>query len=146
MIVVDAMILAYTLVEVPERTEEVDRALRKKDATWASPPLWRSELRNVLLKYVRATSEDIPGSDLTLSDALEKMQLAERLVEGRTVEVKTEDVLRVAERSGLSGYDAEYVALAEDLGVRLLTTDGPVLRACPDVAVHPKDLAEEASG
>ena len=142
MIVVDAMLLAYTLVEVPGRTEEVERALNE-DATWASPPLWRSELRNVLLKYVRATSEDIPGSDLDLSDALEKMQLAERLIGGRTVEVETEDVLRTAEAKGLSGYDAEYVALAEDLGTKLLTTDGPVLRACPDVAVHPKDVSEE---
>lgn len=139
MIVVDAMVIAYTLVEVPERTEEVERAL-EEDASWASPPLWRSELRNAFLKYVRAASEDIPGSDLTFSDALEKMELAERLIGGRTVEVRTEDVLHVAEANGLSGYDAEYVALAEDLGLRLLTTDGPVLEACPDVAVHPKDF------
>ena len=140
MIVADAMILAYALVEVPGRTEEVNRAL-EEDATWASPPLWRSELRNVLLKYVRATSGEIPGSDLTLSDALGKMHLAEKLIAGRTVEVKTDDVLRVAGASGLSGYDAEYVALAEDLGVKLLTTDGPVLRAFPDVAVHPEDFS-----
>lgn len=133
------MVLAYALVEVPERTEEVNRAL-EKDATWASPPLWRSELRNVLLKYVRATNGEIPGSGLTLGDALRKMQVAEGVIGGRTVEVKTEDVLHVADRAGLSGYGAEYVALAEDLGLQLLTADGPVLRACPEVAVHPKDF------
>ena len=66
---------------------------------------------------------------------------AERLIRGRTVEVETEGVLRLADASGRSGYDAEYVRLAEDLGLRLLTTDGPVLEAFPDVAVHPKDFA-----
>lgn len=120
MIVADAMVMAYALVEVPERTEEVNRAL-EKDATWTSPPLWRSEL--------------------SLEDALRKMGVAERLIDGRTVEVETEGVLRLADASGLSGYDAEYVRLAEDLGIRLLTTDGPVLQVFPGVAVHPKDFA-----
>ena len=95
----------------------------------------------MLLKYVRATSEEIPGSELSLEDALRKMRVAERLIGGRTVEVETEGVLRLADASGLSGYDAEYVRLAEDLGLRLLTTDGPVLEAFPDVAVHPRDFA-----
>lgn len=139
MIVVDAMVIAYALIEVPGRTEEVNRAL-EQDATWASPPLWRSELRNVLLKYVRATSDAVPGSDLTLGDALRKMEVAEGLIGGRTVEVKTENVLQIADQTGLSGYDAEYMALAEDLGLRLLTADGPVLKACPEVAVHPRDF------
>jgi len=94
----------------------------------------------VLLKYVRATSEEIPGSELSLEDALRKMRVAERLIRGRTVEVETEGVLLV-DASGRSGYDAEYVRLAEDLGLRLLTTDGPVLEAFPDVAVHPRDFA-----
>ena len=140
MIVADAMVIAYALVEVPERTDEVNGAF-EKDATWTSPPLWRSELRNVLLKYVRATSEEIPGGELSLEDALRKMRVAERLIGGHTVEVETEGVLRLADASGCSGYDAEYVRLAEDLGLRLLTTDGPVLEAFPDVAVHPRDFA-----
>ena len=76
MIVADAMVIAHALVEVPERTDEVNGAL-EKDATWTSPPLWRSELRNVLLKYVRATSEEISGGELTLEDALWKMRVAE---------------------------------------------------------------------
>jgi predicted nucleic acid-binding protein len=38
MIVADAMVIAYALVEVPERTDEVNGAL-EKDVTWTSPPL-----------------------------------------------------------------------------------------------------------
>ncbi len=140
MIAVDAMILAYALIDVPERTGEVNRAL-ERDAEIVSPPLWRSELRNVLLKYVRATNPEIPGSDLTLADALRKMRLAERLIAGNTAEVETDEVLRLADASGLSAYDAEYVALALRLDVKLLTTDGPVLRAFPNAAVHPRDFA-----
>ena len=75
-----------------------------------------------------------------LSDALRKMEKAERLLAGRTFEVETEAVMRVASCSGLSGYDSEYVALAQDLGVQLLTADGPVVEAFPETAVHPKDF------
>ena len=36
--------------------------------------------------------------------------------------------------------DCEYVALAEDLGVRLVTADRDVLRHFPRVAIHPRDF------
>lgn len=139
MIVIDAMIAAYALIKVPGFTGDVNHAL-EKDAICASPPLWRSELRNVLLQYVRSRDENIPGTDLELGDALRKMEKAERLLAGRTFEVKTEAVMRVAEESGLSAYDSEYVALAKDLGTKLLTTDQSVLDAFPETAVHPKDF------
>ena len=139
MIVLDAMIVSYALIEVPKFTGDVNRALRK-DSACTSPPLWRSEVRNTLLQYVRSQDENIPGTDLELGDALRKMEKAERLLAGRTFKVETEEVMRVAERSGLSGYDSEYVALAHDLGVPLLTADRAVLEAFPETAVHPKDF------
>jgi predicted nucleic acid-binding protein len=37
--------------------------------------------------------------------------------------------------TGLTAYDAAYVAFAEDLGLRLLTDDAEILRVAPQVAV-----------
>jgi predicted nucleic acid-binding protein len=140
MIVVDAMILAYFLLRHPRFTDSVDRVF--DDApTCCGPALWRSELRNVLMKYVRAEEGAVPGSELDLPGALQRMERAEALIAGRTFDVDTKNVLRLAHDSDCSPYDGEYVALAQDLDTRLVTTDGPVLEAFPDTAVHPANFA-----
>lgn len=41
--------------------------------------------------------------------------------------------------SGLTAYDAAYVALAEDLGLQLLTDDAEIIRVAPQVAVPLSD-------
>ena len=46
-------------------------------------------------------------------------------------------VLHVAEEGGIWVYDAEYVALARQLQVKLVTTDERILAQFPAVAVSP---------
>lgn len=50
--------------------------------------------------------------------------------------VVSSDVLRLAARSGCSAYDCEFVALAKELGIALVTVDREVLRESPGVAVR----------
>ena len=45
------------------------------------------------------------------------------------------EVVRLAERSRCTGYDAETGVLAHDLGVKLVTLDQQLLGAFPEVAV-----------
>jgi predicted nucleic acid-binding protein len=134
------MILTYALIRVPGQTPAVNQLLDAGPA-WAAPPLWRSELRNVLLQYVRVSGEERPGGPVTLDDARRKVELAETLIADRTFAVDSDSVLNGAERSGLSAYDAEYVALAQDIDVPLATVDRPLLDAVPDVAVRPEEIA-----
>jgi predicted nucleic acid-binding protein len=141
MIVVDAMILAYALIEVPDQTPAVNRLL-DQDLVWGAPALWRSELRNVLLRYVRAVAGDQPGPPLTLDDARRKMQVAETLIGERTFEVDSVSVLEESVSTGFSAYDSEYVVLAKDLEVSLVSTDEEILRGVPDVAVRPENVEE----
>ncbi len=49
--------------------------------------------------------------------------------------------ISLASQSGCSTYDCEFVALAHDLAVRLVTNDTAVLRAFPDVAIPLKHFA-----
>lgn len=145
MIVVDAMILAYAIIEVPGQTPAVNRLL-DQDLVWGAPTLWRSELRNVLLQYVRAVAGDQSGTTLTLDDARRKMQVAETLMGDRTFEVDSASVLEEAASTGFSAYDSEYVVLAKELKVSLVTTDGEVLRGVPDVAVRPENVGGDQGG
>jgi len=127
-IVADANLLAY-LVMPGERTEDAEAVL-SKDAMWAAPVLWRSELRSVAHKYV------VRG-DITITRALAVLEQAEAVVGGREGQVESRVVLDLASRSKCSTYDCEYVALAKALGVPLITVDGAILRAFPETATTP---------
>ena len=44
-------------------------------------------------------------------------------------------ILQLAAESTCTGYDCEFVALAKDLGVHLVTVDKQLLSQFPDVAI-----------
>jgi predicted nucleic acid-binding protein len=126
MIVVDTNLISYLYV-TSGRSSQAEKALRK-DAHWAAPLLWRSELRNVMTRYVRKRL-------LSLEDAQQIMQEATKLMEGREYEVTSFQVLNLAAASNCTAYDCEFVALAKDLGVPLVTADRQILDQFPDVAL-----------
>ncbi|MDH5644202.1 MAG: hypothetical protein OEY63_08375, partial [Gemmatimonadota bacterium] len=69
-------------------------------------------------------------------------ELAEQLFAGREFSVGGEAVLGLVFESKCSSYDCEYVALAKELAVPLLTWDRQILREFPTVAVTPADFNE----
>lgn len=75
---------------------------------------------------------------LALSDAWEAHELAEGLLGAHEYTVGGERVLRLVAASPCSAYDCEYVALAEDLQVPLVTSNTRVLRQFPRVATSPE--------
>lgn len=62
---------------------------------------------------------------------------AERWLSSREYSVVSHYVLSLAAQSGCSAYDCEFVALAKDLRVPLVTTDRQVLKAFPAVVIAP---------
>ena len=127
MIVVDTNVIAYLHLngEFTDRAE----ALLQKDPEWVAPLLWRSELRNLLAGYLRRKT-------LRFSDAREIQAEAESLMAGSEYDVESGRVLELARDSECSAYDCEFIALAMQLGVRLATMDGRLLKAFPDVAMQ----------
>ena len=126
MIVVDTNVISYLLLPTP--MTGAAEALYLRDAEWSAPVLWRSELRNVLALYLRKGL-------LALDAALALQNRAEGLFEGREFQIQSTAVLRLAQSSGCSAYDCEFVALAEDLGTRLYTADRRLLQSFPRIAV-----------
>lgn len=126
MIVVDTNIIGYLYLS-SERTEQVEQALLK-DSEWVAPLLWRSEFRSVLAQYIRR-------GILRVEEAEQVMDEAQALMLGQEYEVVSSDVLRLVARSGCTAYDCEFVAVAQELGVMLVTVDRDVLREFPEIAV-----------
>lgn len=100
---------------------------------WAAPLLWRTEFRNVLATFMR-------HRNLGVTDAWRAHELAEQLLSEREFSVPGDRVLALVAASSCSAYDCEYVALAEELEVRLVTADRQLLRSFADRAISPKDF------
>ncbi|MCH6548017.1 MAG: type II toxin-antitoxin system VapC family toxin [Gemmatimonadetes bacterium] len=136
MIVVDTNVIAYLLL--PSEHTPAARAAYERDPIWAAPLLWRSEFRNVL-----ATS--IHQGHMTLDDAVDVMDVGNELMEGREYAVDSADVLNLASLSSCSAYDCEFVALARELAVPLLTEDRRIRTSFRDLAVRLVDFGRYGS-
>ncbi|WP_290650496.1 type II toxin-antitoxin system VapC family toxin [Aquisalimonas sp.] len=134
MIAADTNLLVYLLL-TGEHTAAAERVL-EQDAEWAVPLLWRSELRNVLALYLRRGL-------LAYEAALEVFQQAELLVQGREYEVDTAQVMACVSESSCSAYDCEFVSLAHELKVPLVTSDRKVIATFPSLAVSPEDFGRK---
>lgn len=126
MIVVDTNIIGYLYLS-SDRSEQAEKALLK-DAQWVAPILWRSEFRNVLAMYIRRNI-------LSLEDAIRIMGEATLLMQGGEYETVSLQVLQLVKESTCSAYDCEFVALARDLNVLLVTVDKQLLKQFPNESI-----------
>jgi predicted nucleic acid-binding protein len=126
MIVVDTNIIGYLFLS-SNKSSLSEQALLI-DSIWAAPRLWRSEMRNVLALYIRKNL-------LSLVDAQQIMAGATDLMQGQEYEVTSNQVLDLVNVSSCSAYDCEFVSLAQDLKVSLVTVDRQILMDFPNTAL-----------
>jgi predicted nucleic acid-binding protein len=122
-IAVDTNIIAYLFLR-GEFAELAEQWLRE-DRHWVAPPLWRSELRNLLAGYLRR-------KQLTFESMREIQREAEALLMGNEPEVDSQRVLELVRDSDCSAYDCEFVSVAMRLQIKLLTADKKLLKAFPN--------------
>ena len=123
MIVVDTSIIGYLFLTCSKSS-----LTEQKDSSWAAPLLWRSEMRNVLALYIRK-------GHLSLADVQQIMKEATDLMQSQEYEVTSNQVLELVNISTCSACDCEFVALARDLNVSLLSVDRQILKDFPDTAI-----------
>ncbi len=126
MIVVDTNIIAYLYLP-GEHTVQVEQLLWR-EPEWAAPLLWQSELCNILALYLRKGLLSREGAQSIMDQAL-------LLLQDREFPISPAHVLHLCAASSCSAYDCEYVALAQDLGVPLVTLDHEILGCFPETAV-----------
>jgi predicted nucleic acid-binding protein len=130
MIVADSSLIAYLLIP-GDKSELADEVLLK-DADWAVPLICRSEIRNILTLYMR-------HEGMSLSQARKTMEKAEGLWRSREYAVPSDDILELTFHHSITAYDGEFVVLAKQLGVPLVTFDKAVRKAFPNSAISAED-------
>lgn len=128
MIVVDTHLAVCLLLpgNADRRAEEV----LLRDSRWVVPGLLFWEFSNVLAGHLRRGL-------MHLKDAVAYASEAEAILEWVPFCPTRERILELSLDSGCTAYDCEFVALAELLGVPLVTTDPKVLQAFPGLAISP---------
>lgn len=126
MIVVDANILIYSLIKCDQSS--LIQKLRGKDVDWRTAALCLHETVNVLTIYQRREV-------LTLVQCRALLDHVERFIKVAQCKVVMDTALAVAAEYAITGYDAQYVALAQSLNVPLITQDRKLQKAVPGIAV-----------
>lgn len=109
------------------------------DPNWIVPPLWRSEVRNVLRGYTVA-------GRMKLGEASQLIERAEDRLAGNEYAVSSDHVLALVAATRCSAYDAEYVALAQASSTTLVTSDRKLRGLFPTVARTPEEFLEMKAG
>jgi len=120
-VLVDTNVLAYLLI-AGDQTKTA-QALYARDSDWRSEAFLLIEFSNILSTYIRADA-------LTLQEGLQLHASAQSLMPTLT-HVEHARALEVGAEFTISAYDARFIALAMQMGVKLVTQDMKLRRAVP---------------
>jgi len=122
MLAIDCNVLVHLLLD-GEQTPRA-RTLLEQDADWHSDALLLIELTNVLATAIRVRG-------LPMTDAVMALTQAQGVVAPGLHSANHHEVLATAEHYRVSSYDAHYLVVARELGVRLVTEDARLRKAAP---------------
>ena len=125
MIVADSNLIASCVLE--SAATESARNLRTSDAEWYVPRLWRYEVANILATMIKVRGLSADTAATLLDSLSESLRPYER-------EPMTENVFALVEKYGITGYDAHFVALAQEMHCILYTQDKELLEKFPATA------------
>jgi predicted nucleic acid-binding protein len=121
MVVVDTNVLAYLLIE-GDRTKQA-QALFAKDSDWRSETFLLVEFSNVLTTYRRVRALSAQQAESLLAEAASRVR--------ELLNIPNLHALRCAQRFAVSAYDARFLAVADILGVKLVTENAKLRAAAP---------------
>jgi predicted nucleic acid-binding protein len=128
-LVIDAS-LATAWCFPDERTDYTNGVLQAISSTLVAfvPRLWAYEVRNSVLTGFRR-------GRIAQADAEEFLDSLNQLNINQVDPVSYRGIYTLAEKTGLSFYDASYLDLAIREGAQIATLDEPLRRACADAGV-----------
>ena len=131
MIVMDSNVLAAR--NLTGLLTQLAGQVEKRDPVWIVPHLWRYEFQNILARaaWVRQiTPEDAMAAWKKVADQMSENEH----------DPSPEKVLDLSVRHRITAYDANFIALAMEMGVMCVTEDGELQKKFPAVAVGMADF------
>jgi predicted nucleic acid-binding protein len=122
MLIVDTNVVAHLLIH-GDHTAAAQK-LHGRD------PDWRSEAF-LLVEFTNVLASSIAMKRMTLTLAQNFLAKAIDLFDGKLARVDHPLVLAIAARHRVNAYDARFLALADQLGTRLVTEDARLRAAAP---------------
>jgi predicted nucleic acid-binding protein len=130
MLLVDTNVVAYLLID-GDHTEAAQQ-LRRRDSDWRSEAFLLVEFNNVL-------ASSVANKRMTFGLAEDLLGKAVALFDGKLRNMPPASVLSAAVRHRASAYDARFLALAEAIGLPVVTEDKKLRTAAPGLT---QSLAE----
>jgi predicted nucleic acid-binding protein len=124
MLLVDTNVVAYLLID-GDHTEAAQQ-LRRRD------PDWRSEAF-LLVEFTNVLASSVATRRMTFGLAENFLGKAVALFDGKLRSMPPASVLTTAVRHGVSAYDARFLALAEAVGLPVVTEDKKLRAAAPNL-------------
>lgn len=134
MIVVDSNVLAAR--NLTGTLSRLSEAVEVRDPIWIAPPLWRYEFQNILAKAIRARQITIEQSMMAWSNTFAQMVENEQ-------EPSPGKVVELSARYQITGYDANFIALAMEMGIQCVTEDCELQTKFPGIAMSMKTFLEQ---
>ena len=127
MIVVDTNLITSIFFRTDER--KLALSVLERDRDWRVPPLWRSEFLSACRHGIRAAGMSKAGCAQAFDQAVALFGLAEMQPDPNRV------LAAVALVPTLSSYDAEFLAVAQQLECRVVTQDVDFIRSAARIEV-----------
>ena len=125
MIVADSNLIASCVLE--STATKAALALRNLDSDWRVPRLWRYEVTNILSTMVKAGRIDKDEAGAVFEGLLTALESGEK-------DPPAKAVFGLVAGYGITGYDAQFIALAIELDCTLYTQDKELLEKFPSIA------------
>ena len=124
MLLVDTNVVACLLIQGDHTASAQE--LRRRDPDWRSEAFLLVEFTNVLASSIATKRMTVPVAKDSLAKAVS-------LFDGKLARIAHASVLSIAARHHVSAYDASFLALADQLGCRLVTEDARLRIAAPEL-------------
>ena len=135
MIVADANVVAALYFDCAA-TADAHRML-DLDGDWVVPELWRHEMLNIAANYAKFAQRGLAG-------VIAAWEHADATFSARQRQVNMSTALTLAVKHRASAYDAQYLALAMQLGVQLVSLDKKLCAAAPEIAISLREAIAKA--
>ena len=135
MIAVETNVLVDLFLPTPHSA--VARRLAETDSQWHAPLLWRSEFASVLWQHHRVHGLPLEAAVALHARACEWMDGGEHIP-------RPDAVMALAFGSNASVYDCEFVAVARELEVPLVSHDRRLAGAFPESVCAPRAILDRS--